>query len=246
MMLRFNFFKRKIKYITLFSLCITTSYAQEINEVKAKILILKKDNFIAVKAQAENEGVLFKDEFNYNLLVLKKSKDGSYSNNKQSGEFSLKPNEKKELSLIRLSLNPDEELRAYLFIKHKETLIDKDTLIIVPKKVGIIKKEKIDESNFVLKGLVIEEAITKIGKDFYDFFYQEYLLSGLKYPFIIKIKEKPGLRRTTVLIIEADDKKIFEFMTMPGEDFLKRAVKASLVRLSSYSKQRNTLLSYKI
>lgn len=246
-MLRFNFFKRKIKYITLFLLCITTSYAQEINEVKAKILILKKDNFIAVKAQAENEGVLFKDEFNYNLLVLKKSKDGSYSNNKQSGEFSLKPNEKKELSLIRLSLNPDEELRAYLFIKHKETLIDKDTLIIVPKKVGgIIKKEKIDESNFVLKGLVIEEAITKIGKDFYDFFYQEYLLSGLKYPFIIKIKEKPGLRRTTVLIIKADDKKVFEFMTMPGEDFLKRAVKASLVRLSSYSKQRNTLLSYKI
>nr|WP_299035486.1 CsgE family curli-type amyloid fiber assembly protein [uncultured Tenacibaculum sp.] len=245
-MLRFNFFKRKIKYITLFLLCITTSYAQEINQVKAKILILKKDNFIAVKAQAENEGVLFKDEFNYNLLVLKKSKDGSYSNNKQSGEFSLKPNEKKELSLIRLSLNPDEELRAYLFIKHKETLIDKDTLVIIPKKVSVMKKEKIDESNFILKGLVIEEAKTKIGKDFYDFFYQEYLLSGLKYPFIIKIKEKPGLRRTTVLIIEADDKKVFEFMTMPGEDFLKRAVKATMARLSTYSKQRNKLLSYKI
>lgn len=246
MILRLNLLKNLLKYITLFLLCVTTSYTQEINEVKAKIHILKKDNFIVVKAQAENEGVLFKDEFKYNLLVLKKNNEGSYSNNKQSGEFSLKPNEKKELSLIRLSLNPDEELRAYLFIKHKEVLIDKDTLVIVPKKVGLIKEEKIDESNFVLKGLVIEEAITKIGKDFYDFFYQEYLLSGLKYPFIIKIKEKPGLRRTTVLIIEADDKKIFEFMTMPGEDFLKRAVKASLVRLSSYSKQRNTLLSYKI
>ena len=245
-MLRFIFFRNVLKYVTLLLLCITTSFAQEINEVKAKILVLKKDNFIVVKAQAENEGVLFKDELNYNLLVLKKNKEGNYSNNKQSGEFSLKPNEKKELSLIRLSLNPDEELRAYLFIKHRKKLIDKDTLVIIPKKVSEINKEKIDESNFVLKGLVIEEAITKIGKDFYDFFYQEYLLSGLKYPFIIKIKEKPGLRRTTVLIIEADDKKIFEFMTMPGEDFLKRAVKASLVRLSSYSKQRNTLLSYKI
>ncbi|WP_298997867.1 CsgE family curli-type amyloid fiber assembly protein [uncultured Tenacibaculum sp.] len=214
--------------------------------MNAKVVVLKKDNFLDVKAQAENESVLFKDELNYNLVVLKKSKEESYSSNKQSGQFSLKPNEKKELSLIRLSLNPYEELRVYLFIKHREKLIDKDTLVILPQKVGVTKKEVIDESEFILKGLVIEEAKTKVGKDFYDFFYQEYLLSGLKYPFIIKIKEKPGLRRTTVLIIEADDNKVFEFMTMPGEDFLKQAVKATMARLSTYSKQRNKLLSYKI
>lgn len=35
-------------------------------------------------------------------------------------------------------------------------------------------------------------------------------------------------------------------MTMPGEDFLKQAVKATMARLSTYSKQRNKLLSYKI
>ncbi len=243
-MWRVCFFKRMLKCL-LCLLCVV-GYAQQENDVKAKIIVLKKDNFLAVKAQAENEGVLFKDELDYNLMVLKKNAQGGYSNNKQSGKFSLKPNEKKELSFIRLNLNNDEELRAYLFIKHKEKLINKDSLVILPQKMGAIKKEKIDESNFVLKGLVIEEAITKVGKDFYDFFYQEYLLSGLKYPFIIKIKEKPGLRRTTVLTIEAGDSEVFEFMTMPGEDFLKQAVDATMTRLSSYSKQRNTLLSYKI
>lgn len=240
----FHFFQNIIRCV--FLLFYVGSFTQEKTDVNAKVVVLKKDNFLDVKAQAENESVLFKDELNYNLVVLKKNKEESYSSNKQSGQFSLKPNEKKELSLIRLSLNPYEELRVYLFIKHREKLIDKDTLVILPQKVGVTKKEVIDESEFILKGLVIEEAKTKIGKDFYDFFYQEYLLSGLKYPFIIKIKEKPGLRRTTVLIIEADDNKVFEFMTMPGEDFLKQAVKATMARLSTYSKQRNKLLSYKI
>lgn len=226
-------------------LCLT-GFSQEKNEVKANIIVLKKDNFISVKAQAQNEGVLFIDELDYNLMILKKDSKGNYSNNKQSGEFSLKPNEKKELSLIRLSLGLEEELKAFLFIKHKNVLIDKDTLIMLPKKIGEQKKEEINESNFVLKGVVIEEAITKIGKDFYDFFYQEYLLSGLKYPFIIKIKEKPGLRRTSVLTIEADETKVFEFMTMPGEDFMKQAVKSTMAKLSIYAKQRSTLLGYKI
>ncbi len=243
-MLKLCFFRVTLKCV-LFLLCVNI-YAQDKNDVLAKIHVLRKDNFIAVKAQAENEGVLFKDELSYNLIVLKKSKEGNYSNNKQSGVFSLEPNEKKDLSFIRLSLNSDEELKAYLFVKHKDKLIDKDTLVIMPKKVGFLEDKKIDESSFAIKGLVIEEAITKIGKDFYDFFYQEYLLSGLKYPFIIKIKEKPGLRRTTVVTIEASDTKVFEFMTRPGEDFLKQAVKVTLARLSAYSKKRNTLLSYKI
>ena len=243
-MLKNYFFYVNLNYLIFFMS--TVIFAQKNNEVKSNIYILKKDNFITIKAQAENEGVLFKDELSYSLIALKKDVDGNYSNNKQSGEFSLLPNEKKDLSLIRLSLNSDEELKAYLFIKHKQKLIARDTLTILPQKKGKDKNIKINESNFILKGLVIEEAITKVGKDFYDFFYQEYLLSGLKYPFIVKIKEKPGLRRTTVLTIKADDTKVFEFMARPEEEFLKQAVKSTLYRISVYSKQRNTLLSYKI
>lgn len=243
-MLKNYFFYVNLNYLIFFMS--TVIFAQKNNEVKSNIYILKKDNFITIKAQAENEGVLFKDELSYSLIALKKDVDGNYSNNKQSGEFSLLPNEKKDLSLIRLSLNSDEELKAYLFIKHKQKLVARDTLTILSQKKGKDKNIKINESNFILKGLVIEEAITKVGKDFYDFFYQEYLLSGLKYPFIVKIKEKPGLRRTTVLTIKADDTKVFEFMARPEEEFLKQAVKSTLYRISVYSKQRNTLLSYKI
>ena len=64
-MLSFIFFRSDLKYITLLLLCVSVGYTQEINDVKAKILVLKKDNFIVVKAQAENEGGWLKDELKY-------------------------------------------------------------------------------------------------------------------------------------------------------------------------------------
>ncbi|CAL2102035.1 Curli production assembly/transport component CsgE [Tenacibaculum sp. 190130A14a] len=231
----------------VFFLCISAVvFSQEETNIVGKIQVLKNDNFINLKAEVINDGVLFVDELSYNLVALKKDVRGNFSNNKQSGEFSIKPNEKKELALIRLNVNKKEELRAFLFIKHKDKLISRDTFSLggvkkVKKEVG-----KINESNFIIKGLVIDEAITKIGKDFYDFFYQTYLLSGIKYPFIIKIKERPGLTRTTNISVEVEDNMIFEFRSNPSEDYLKEIVNVSLARLRVYAKQRRVLKSQKI
>ncbi|MBA6155633.1 hypothetical protein H3Z83_03730 [Tenacibaculum sp. S7007] len=224
----------------------TVFFSQEKNDIVGKIQIIKNDNFFNIKAEAINDGVLFIDELNYNLVALKKDRKGNYSNNKQSGEFSIKPNEKKKLALIRLNINKNEELNVYLFIKHKDKLISRDTFSIGKAAIKKTIKKKINEDSFIIKGLVIDEAITKMGKDFYDFFYQSYLLSGIKYPFIIKIKEKPGLTRTTVISVEVEDVMIHEFRSNPSEDYLKETVKYALSRLRVYSKQRALLKSHKI
>lgn len=228
--------------LILFSVSVLS---QEGSDVRGKIQALKSDNFLNIKAEVINEGVLFIDELSYNLVALKKDEKGNYSNNKQSGEFSLKPDEKKELTLIRLSIGKSEELKAFLFIKHKGKLISRDTFFIGQKRKIKIEK-KINESNFTLKGVVIDEAITKIGKDFYDFFYQSYLLSGIKYPFIIKIKEKPGLTRTTVISVLVGDELIHEFRSNPNEDYLKQNVGFALSRLRFFSRKREKIKSYKI
>lgn len=104
--------------IVFFIICLKSSvgFSQSENDVYGKINADKKDNFITLKAEVNNDGLLHIDKLFYNLIALKKGKGGNYSNNRQSGEFSIKPNENMEVSTIRVNLNGGEELKVYLFI----------------------------------------------------------------------------------------------------------------------------------
>lgn len=216
--------------------------AQVSDYVIGKINLLEADNFIVVRAHVENNELTFKNNLSYNLVGLKKSASGNYSSNRQSGEFSLKPQENKDVSELRLSIESDEEIKVYLFIKHEDKVVSKDSVLIFPHGEKVKKKEEVNEGEFVITGIVIDDVITKMGKDFHDYFYQAYITSGIKYPFIIYIKEKPYLGRNSIVSIEVDDRKIYEFMTRPDEEFLKSAVNQTLQNVSQYAKQRKLLL----
>lgn len=228
-----------ITVLVFFSLNPYLSYSQLNESVIGKIKIQESDNLILVSAQADNEEPISKGNLYYNLLALKKTASDNYSSNRQEGEFSLEPNESKNLSEIRLNLERGEDLRIYLFIKQNDVLVSKDSLVIIPQ----IEKEQevVNEADFALKGIVIDEVITKVGKDFHDYFYQAYSTSGNQYPFIITIKEKPYFGRSSILTIEAEDRVLFEFMSKPDEDYLKSAVNNSLQSIYLYSKQRKML-----
>ena len=225
--------------------CLMLSFNQfygQLNEVvKAKINIQESDNLILIRAQVENDESVFKSNLYYNLLALKKNASGNFSSNRQEGEFSLNPEESKTVSEIRLNLNADEDLRIYLFVKQENVLISKDSLYILPQKQQQAQKKVVRETDFELKGIVVDEVITKIGKDFHDYFYQDYLNSGTQYPFIITIKEKPYFGTSSIITVEVDDQVLFEFMSKPDGEYLKSGVKASLQNLSQYSKQRKML-----
>ena len=225
--------------------CLLLSFNQvysQLNEtVTGKINIQESDNLILIKAQVENEEPLFKNNLFYNLVALKKDASGNYSNNRQEGEFSLDPEESKTLSEIRLNKDADEELRIYLFIKQEDKLIAKDSIYILPRKQQQAEKSVVKEVDFELKGIVIDEVITKIGKDFHDYFYQDYLNSGTQYPFIITISEKPYFATSSIISVKVDDRIIHEFISKPDEEFLKSNVKITLQNLSQYSKQRKML-----
>jgi len=209
--------------------------------VKGRINLLELDNFIVVRAHVENEELLFKNDLFYNLVALKQSSSGNYSSNKQSGEFSLEPQESKSVSEIRLSIAKDEQIQVYLFIKHKDVLVSRDSILIIPQEEQQTEKKVVKEEDFVLKGIVIDEVITKIGKDFHDYFYQEYRASGVQHPFIIIIKEKPYFGRSSIVSVEVEDRRIFEFMTKPDEEFLKSAARQALQNLNQYARQRKLL-----
>ena len=88
---------------------------------------------------------------------------------------------------------------------------------------------------------MVENVKTKIGKDFYDIFYQKYNQSGAKYAFVINILEKPFIGgRGALVSVEIDDKKIFEFQARPDEEMLQKAADYALKLIENYSKTRNT------
>ncbi len=209
------------------------------NNINAKIITKIRDNLVGIKAVAQNNDAIFKDDFNYLLFSLKKGAQGNYSKNSQSGKFSLAPGEEKELSILKVNIQKNEEIKVFLFIRKDGHLVSKDSAKIYSE--GKREKKVLNESEFVLKGIVLDEVITKIGKDFHDYFYQAYNSSGNKYPFIIVIKEKPYFGRSSIISVEVDDKKVIQFYSKPDEEYLKSEVKATLINLSFFAKKRKML-----
>lgn len=227
-----------ILFVVLFLYSEASVFSQE--SVRAKIVAKVADNLIDAKAVAQNNEATFKDDYSYVLFSLKKGAQGNYSKNNQSGQFSLEPGEEKTLASLKINIQKGEECKLFLFIRKEDALISKDSIIIYAAEKEK-KNEIIAESDFEIKGIVVEEVITKIGKDFYDYFYQDYSNSGNQYPFIINIKEKPYFGRSSIITIEIEDQIIFEFLTKPDEDYLRSAVKSALKNINQFAIQRKLL-----
>lgn len=230
--------KSKIILGFLCIFCVTIIHSQEV--VTAKIVAKVADNLIDIKALVQNNETTFKDDYSYLLLSLKKGNQGNFSKNDQSGKFSLQPQEEKELATLKINIQKGEECTVYLFIRKNEMLISKDSAQIFAAEKDNTNYE-ITESEFEIKGIVVDDVITKIGKDFYDYFYQNYSNSGNQYPFIINIKEKPYFGRSSILTIEIEDQNIFEFYSKPEEEYLKSAVQVALQKINQYAIQRKLL-----
>lgn len=216
----------------------TSLFSQE--SVRAKIVANVADNLIDAKAVAQNNEATIKDDYSYVLFSLKKGAQGNYAQNSQSGQFSLEPGEEKALASLKINIQKEEECKIFLFIRKDDVLISKDSITIYAAEKEK-NNEVIAESDFEIKGIVVEDVITKIGKDFHDYFYQEYSNSGNQYPFIINIKEKPYFGRSSIITIEIEDQNIFEFLAKPDEDFLRSAVTTALKNINQYSIQRKLL-----
>lgn len=233
---------RNILLQSLFLFIGNSVFSQE--DVQAKIVSKKIDNLVDINGVAQNIDATYKDGYTYLLFSLKKGKEGNYSKNTQSGEFSLEPTAEKKLATLKINVQEGEECKVFFFIRKDDELVSKDSLIVYGAEK--LEAEKVvSETDIEIKGLVIEDVKTKLGKDFYDYFYQKYMTSGLKYPFIINISEAPSMGRGSKISIDVDDRIIFEFMTRPSDEYIQLAVDQALRYIYSYSAQRKLLYKNK-
>ena len=219
----------------------STSFAQNEKEIQAKIKITQADSFISIFPTAYNSSKTLQNNLSYSILALKKSAAGNMSKNSQSGVFSLMPSETKTLSTQKINIDENGSIQIYLFIRKDDKVVAKDTL-----HVGAIEKKfkntPLQETNFEIAGLIIENVLTKPGKDFYEFFSQINRSNGISYPFVIVINEKPSLGgRNSVIDILIDDVTIFKFNTQPKEEYLQMAAKQANREIYTYYSKRKML-----
>lgn len=176
---------------------------------------------LTLKATATNNSQSHA-ELNYLFVSIKKGGSGNLSNNKQSGKFTIKPDETKMLSEINVNIQKNDALKVFLYIKDEQTdtLISKDSLEINSKNFADKIRDVNENKIFELQGLAIDQTKTKTGKDFYDIFYLVYSKIPEKMSSPVTVSELPTMGRGSQISVQVDDKTLYSFIANPNEDYL--------------------------
>lgn len=215
---------------------------QEDKKIVAKIESKDTEGQLKISATATNNSATYQ-ELNYLLVSIKKGAGGNLSNNKQSGKFSLNPNETKKLSEINVNINNNDALKTFLYIRDEQSknLVAKDSLELDQKKSHKTAKRTETDVAFELKGLTIDDTKSKIGKDFYDAFYLQYSQQPEKSNFTITISELPSRGTNGQISVIIDDKQIYSFLTNPNEDYQKDQLMMTFRYIKDYGAKRNLI-----
>jgi curli production assembly/transport component CsgE len=74
-----------------------------------------------------------------------------------------------------------------------------------------------------ISGMVIDETRSKIGRDFYDLFYQNWTAPEEVSGFTITITEQPAPGLGTIISVKANDTETFKYRLQPRYDFIQQA-----------------------
>lgn len=262
--MKFNFlhilFKKVVLVMALFLL--GNLYAQVYNkEVVAKIKIERNSEFYTFSATAENL-LPSVNSLRYEFMVFKVDSSNNSVKNSQSDRFILKGHEKKIVSVVTINNNFEGKVIIVFFIYSVNNKpIGKDR-IVLENKGGFLEITEIDnpdrnmssqdqakpQDGFVLNGFVIENTITKAGRDFYKYFYAEYFNKGILTTKNIIIEEVPARSRFTRISVKVEDQLVWQFFSQPKKEFLKEmaqtALARSIIRLQQLEKQNDELIQY--
>jgi curli production assembly/transport component CsgE len=94
-------------------------------------------------------------------------------------------------------------------------------------------------------GLIMDETITKVGRDFYDLFYSSWStpMNAKNFSIVIKEMVLPGL--ATQIVIWVNDNEVFKERVQPRYDILEQmagyAIQKTESYLSNYEKMKSQL-----
>ncbi|WP_299826367.1 CsgE family curli-type amyloid fiber assembly protein [uncultured Pontibacter sp.] len=90
--------------------------------------------------------------------------------------------------------------------------------------VGLLNQllqERLQNSvDLEIDGLVVDETITKVGRDFYDIFLMQWEAPPMAKNFTVLIKEQPARGNSSIVSITVNEQKIFEEALQPRYDLI--------------------------
>ena len=227
----------KYWYLLPVFLFYTGATAQNFNSQVEAVIVINdaKDDVLEITGTAKNKT---EENFSlrYELSVI--ASGTNQSRNSQSERFTLEPYQTKELSQTSVSIDPNAQTIVLLVLYDLE-----DKVIGTDRKVynEQIKAEEQESASYQKKnegielmGMVTENTKTKAGKDFYDFFYQNYNLGANKTNRMIKIEEAISFGRTTRILVKVEDRVVHQFFAKPRLDFLKEQAEVALRQVNRY------------
>ncbi|WP_040575072.1 CsgE family curli-type amyloid fiber assembly protein [Pontibacter sp. BAB1700] len=83
-------------------------------------------------------------------------------------------------------------------------------------------------------GLIVDETITKIGRDFYDLFNRQWETPlGVK-NFTIQIQERPTRGNGAYIVIVVNDEPVFEYILQPRYDMIEEVSVYAVAFITEY------------
>ncbi len=238
----------KLAFILLFANMQTISSQTVYKEVKAKIEVEEIENILSITGTAENLKAVYKN-ISFKLSVFKKNKlNDNKSSNMQDGRMTLEPINKVILSKTLINRGKDDQIIVLLLIYDEDNvIIGKDRIVFGQEeepKVSVLKPN----DGLEMIGIVSNETKTKLGNDFYDFFYSEFSKLKINSNKIIYVQEELTFGRTTKIIVNIDGEIIEEFIARPEEDFLKYMSQTASSKVFKYfkniEKQNKSIMQY--
>ncbi|NQY28875.1 MAG: hypothetical protein HRT69_05315 [Flavobacteriaceae bacterium] len=243
---------KKVLVCVIFFCCICT-YSQYLNkEVKAVLEVVKSENIFEITSKAENMSDI-NQSLTYELKVFKKNDiSGNESESNQSGRFVIAPDEVKKMCFSAINSDDEnEKIIILLLIRNLDNeIIGKARNVIIN---GVIEssEHKITLKNkpkdgIRLRGVVLEKVKTKPGRDFYGFFYSQFLSYNFTDSRIVLIEEVFSRGRTTKIHIKVDNIKVYEFFVQPKTDYLNNNANIAVRIIYNYfnKKEKKYIVKY--
>ncbi|WP_439481000.1 CsgE family curli-type amyloid fiber assembly protein [Algoriphagus formosus] len=109
-----------------------------------------------------------------------------------------------------------------------------------------IKKQETQKSSsevvLEIDGLLIDDTKTKSGRDFYDFFYRDWVAPPEASNYSIFIVEKPFRLNTTTIEISINEITVFQSFLQPRTDIVEELAKQSIGITQQYLIQYEELV----
>ena len=85
-----------------------------------------------------------------------------------------------------------------------------------------------------INGLVVDESITKVGRDFYEVFYSKWEAPASQVSYTIFIKELPQMGQGSLVSVYMDETELFSQPVQPRYDVIEAVAEYAVALVSSY------------